>query len=92
MDGLDLAAAVAKHDPEPEVKAIVVHAFAFRGADRHFVEVLRDADEKTFDLLARTDVIDELTDNNARKGLDAARAPAKVWRFDLRPVARDHQC
>ena len=53
MDGLDLAAAIAKDDPDPEVKATVIDALAFRRADRHVADVLRCADEKTFDLVAR---------------------------------------
>lgn len=73
MDGLDLTAAIAKVDPDPEVKATVVDALAFRRADRHVVEVLRYADEKTFDLVARRDLVDEVTDEHVKKGIEAAR-------------------
>ena len=73
MDGLDLAAAIAKDDPDPEVKATVVDALAFRRADRHVAEVLRGADEKTFDLVARKDLVDEVTDEHVKKGIEAAR-------------------
>ena len=73
MDGLDLAAAITKDDPDPEVKAIVINALAFRRADRHVAVVLRCADEKTFDLVARNDLVDEATDEHVKKGIEAAR-------------------
>lgn len=72
MDGLNLAAAIAKDDPDPEVKATVVDALAFRRADRHVAEVLRCADEKTFDLVARRGFVDEMTDKHVKKGIEAA--------------------
>lgn len=73
MDGLDLAAAIATDDPDPEVKAMVVDALAFRRADRHVVEVLRGADEKTFDLVARSGIVDEITDEHVKISIEAAR-------------------
>jgi hypothetical protein len=73
MDGLDLATAIAKDDPDPEVKATAVDALSFRRADRHVAEVLRHADEKTFDLVARKDLADEVDDDMVKQGLDAAR-------------------
>ncbi len=73
MDGLDLATRIAKDDPDPEVKATVVDALAFRRADRHVAEVLREADEKTFDLVARKDIVDEPDDELVMQGLNAAR-------------------
>lgn len=73
MDGLDLAAAIAKDDPDPKVKATVIDALAFRRADRHVAEVLRCADEKTFDLVAHKGLVDEVDDEHVKKGLDAAR-------------------
>lgn len=73
MDGLDLAAAIAKDDPDPDVKAMVVDALAFRRADRHVAEVLRCADEKTFNLVASRGLVDEVADEQVKKGIEAAR-------------------
>lgn len=73
MDGLNLAAAIAKGDPDPEVMATVVDALAFRRADRHVAEVLRCADETTFDLVARRGLVDEMTDKHVKNGIEAAR-------------------
>jgi hypothetical protein len=73
MDGLDLATAVARDDPDPEVQASVVDALAFRRADRHVAEVLRKAGDKAFDLIARKGLVDHMTDEHVRKGLGAAR-------------------
>ncbi|MHB1350329.1 MAG: NACHT domain-containing protein [Desulfobulbaceae bacterium] len=73
MDGLDLAATIAGKVPDPEVKASVVDALVFRRADQHVINVLRSADEATFDLVARKDLIDYVTDEQIKKSVDAAR-------------------
>ncbi len=73
MDGLDLVAAVAKSDPDSEIKAAVVNEFAWRCADRHITDVLKGADNKTFDLLAQNDLIDNLKDDAIKTRLSAAR-------------------
>jgi hypothetical protein len=73
MDGLDLAAGIAKDDPDPEVKATVVDALSFRCANRHVAEVLRGANEKTFDLVARKGLVDEVDDEHIKKEIEAAR-------------------
>lgn len=83
MDGLDLVTAVAKADPGSEVKATVVDALAFRRADRHVADVLQGADDKTFDLLAHMDLIDDVTDEAVRAGLAAARE--RLSKQGLRP-------
>ncbi|NOT22816.1 MAG: hypothetical protein HOP22_08820 [Nitrospiraceae bacterium] len=73
MDGLDIAATIAKNDPDPEVKATVIDALAFRHADRHVADVLHCADERTFDLVVLHDIVDEATDEHVKKGMEAAR-------------------
>ncbi|WP_265706414.1 NACHT domain-containing protein [Verminephrobacter aporrectodeae] len=73
MDGLDLVASVAKADPDSNVKAKVIEAFAFRRADRHVADMLQGADDKVFDLLARDRRIDDVADEAAKLGLAAAR-------------------
>jgi hypothetical protein len=72
MDGIDLATSVAMVDPDPDVKASVVDALAFRRADHHVADVLRGADDNTFDLVARKDLIDEVTDEAVKTRLAAA--------------------
>lgn len=73
IEGLDLAMVVAKEDPNPEVKEAVVDAFAFRRADRHLAELLRDADDGIFDMVARRDLVDDVADEAVRQRLEAAR-------------------
>jgi hypothetical protein len=73
IDGIDLAAAIAIDDPDSEVKALVVDALAFRDANLHLVEVLRSADEETFDLVVSRDVIGEVSDGHVNAQLNAAR-------------------
>lgn len=90
MDGLDLASAIAKNDPDPEVQASVVDALSFRRADRHVAEVLQNASDKTFDLIVRKDLIDEVDDEQVKKGVLAARArqPEETSTYDrLRVIA-----
>lgn len=78
MDGLDLATALAKQDSDPEVKALVVDALSFRRADRHVADLLSDADEATFDLLAKKGHVDDIADKAVQKGLETARARQKA--------------
>ena len=72
MDGMDFAADVATADRDPEVKAKVAEALAYRGVDRHVARVLRDAEEATFDLLTDGTVFDGIADDGVRLGLEAA--------------------
>lgn len=73
MDGLDLASSIAKNDPDPGVQASVVDALLFRRADRHVAAVLQSASDKTFDLIVRKGPIDEVDDEQVKKGVLAAR-------------------
>jgi hypothetical protein len=73
MDGLDLATKIAVADPDPEVKATVIEALAFRHASRHIADILRYADERTFDLVARDDLLDESTEESVTLRIEQAR-------------------
>ena len=73
MDGLNLATAIAKDDPDPEVQASVVDALVFRRADRHIAELLQGAKDATFDLVARKNLVDEVNDEVVQQGITAAR-------------------
>jgi hypothetical protein len=73
MDGLDLATAIAKEDHNPEVQASVVDALAFRRADRHVEAVLRTAKAETFDLVVQKNLIEGVSDESVKNGLDDAR-------------------
>lgn len=73
MDGLNLATAIAKNDPNPDVQASVVDALAFRRADRHVVELLHDANDATFDLVARRNLVDEVNDEAVQQRITIAR-------------------
>ncbi len=91
MDGLNLATKLATQDPSPEVKASVIDALAFRRADRHVADILKNADEKTFEVIARRSIIDEVEDESVRAGVEAARkrlAEVETSPFDrLRLIA-----
>lgn len=73
MDGLDLVTDIASDDPDPGIQASVVEALAFRRADRHVVRVLKNAGEKTYDLIVRRGLIENVIDEHVKKGLAAAR-------------------
>ena len=72
MAGMDFAADVAKADRDPQVKARVAESLAFRGADRHVVAVLHDAEDATFDLLTDRTLFDAIANDGVRLGLAAA--------------------
>lgn len=75
MDGLDLASAIAKNDPSPEVQAAVVSSLIWRRADRHMAMILHEASDETFDLIVKKgDVTDteEIDDDELKRGFEAA--------------------
>lgn len=74
VDGLDLAAAVAAGDPDPEVKRAVIVALAFRRADRHLAIVLAGSDDTLLEQVVRRDLIDEVSDPTQRRRIESARA------------------
>lgn len=90
MDGLDLASTIAKDDLDPEVQAAVVEALLFRRADRHVAEVLQTAGNKTFDLISRDYLIDEVGNEQVKIGVAAARqrqaADARLAHVRLRVI------
>jgi len=78
IEGLNLATTIAKSDPDPEIQAAVVEALAFRRADRHVAEVLREVSDDTFDLIASKALFDEVHDGEIQKRLMAARERLRV--------------
>ncbi|WP_198912163.1 NACHT domain-containing protein [Acetobacter sicerae] len=80
MEGLDLATTIAEKDGDPEVKALVVAALSFRRADRHVTDLLSNADDATYDILAEQGHLNDITDEVVQKGLEAARARRKSTR------------
>ncbi len=99
IDGLDLATAIAKTDNDPDVKATVVDALSFRRADRHAADLLADAGDTTYDMLAENGHFDDIAVDAVQRELRRARerrAVAGVSHFQrLRtlvhaPVGDDH--
>lgn len=78
MDGLDLATAIAKDDGDPEVKAAIVDALAFRRADRHIANLISDASDATYDILAEKGHIDDIPVQSVQEALAAAHARRKA--------------
>ncbi len=60
IDGLDLATEIARIDGNPELKAAVVDALAFRRADRHVADLLTDASEAIYDILAEKGHLEDI--------------------------------
>ncbi|HEL5054260.1 TPA: hypothetical protein UOA92_002055 [Stenotrophomonas maltophilia] len=99
IDGLDLATAIAKTDNDPDVKATVVDALSFRRADRHVTDLLDDAGDATYDILAEKGHLDDIAVDAVQQELRRAgerRNVAGVSHFQrLRmliqtPVRDDH--
>lgn len=78
IDGLDLATAIAKTDSDPDVKATVVDALSFRRADRHVADLLADAGDATYDILAEKGHLDDIAVDAVQKELRRARERRKV--------------
>lgn len=78
VDGLDLATAIAKNDADPDVKGAIVDALAFRRADHHVIDLLSDAGDATYDILAETGHIDDIAIETVQEGLAAARGRQKA--------------
>jgi hypothetical protein len=53
VDGMDLAAELAKADPSPQVQVDVIQHFQFRRAARHVADILAEARNETWALLAK---------------------------------------
>ncbi|SHO63571.1 hypothetical protein SAMN02745172_01437 [Pseudoxanthobacter soli DSM 19599] len=73
IDGLDLATAIAKTDSDSDVKATVVDALSFRGADRHVADLLADAGDATYDILAEKEHLDDIAADAVQRELRRAR-------------------
>ena len=86
MGGMDFAADVAKEDRDPQIKARVAEALAYRGADRQVVTVLRDAEDSTFDLLTDWSLYDEIADDGVR--LNLAAAHGRMYAHGIPPRER----
>lgn len=65
MDGMELAAEVAKTDPNPQVQFSVVVALQFRRGDRLVREVLKTAAPTVWSLLAKKGYAGEIADPEA---------------------------
>ncbi|MFX0546884.1 NACHT domain-containing protein [Roseovarius sp. S1116L3] len=73
IDGLDLATAIAKTDRDPYVKATVVDALSFRRADRHVADLLANAGDATYDILAEKGHLDDIAVDAVQRELQRAR-------------------
>ena len=72
-DGLRLVSEVARSEPVSEIRAEVVDGLVYSGALHQAIEVLEDADDKTFDLLAKRDALDEVENERIAARLESAR-------------------
>lgn len=78
IDGLDLATAIAKNDSDPDVKATVADALSFRRADRQIADLLADAGDATYDILAEKGHLDDIAVNAVQQELQRARERRKA--------------
>jgi hypothetical protein len=73
FDGMELATAVAKADPNPQVRVELIEALQFRRGDRHVAELLTEAPEEVWRLLADKGYAAEFADPAAAARLRAER-------------------
>ena len=62
FDGMELAAALAVVDPDPEVVVAVVTELAFRRSDRHVNSIMQSAPDAVWKALGKENYPDHLTD------------------------------
>jgi len=74
VDGLDLAVAVARSDPEVDVQVSVADALEFRLADRHLAILLGDGPDSLFDRIRWGKRQPDLDDPRLIERFNAARA------------------
>ena len=82
VDGMDLAAELAKTDPSPKVQAEVVQSLQFRRADRHVASILAAAHDETWAILAKQGYAEEIRDPRAIERLRAERVKALAQASD----------
>ncbi len=82
IDGLDLAAQIAKSDLDPGLKVEVVVGLAFRRADRHVAEVLSTASDETFDTIFLKGYLEDNVDEKVQERLLAAHRRVESQIFD----------
>jgi hypothetical protein len=73
FDGMELATAVAKADPSPQVRVGVIEALQFRRGERHVAELLTEAPDEVWHLLAAKGYAMEFADPSAAARLRAER-------------------
>lgn len=78
IDGLDLATAIARIDGDPNVKATVVDALSFLRADRHVADLLADAGDATYDILAEKGHLDDIAVDAVQQELQRAHERRKA--------------
>ena len=90
VDGMDLAAELATADPSPKVQAAVIQQFQFRRAARHVANVLKQAHDETWALLAKHGYAEELDEpalarlrDERDKALAKATDPSERFRLYL---------
>jgi hypothetical protein len=69
MDGMELAAELAKVDPDPKVQFSVVEALQFRGSDRLVRDVLRVANPAVWSSLVERGYVGEMADHEVAERL-----------------------
>lgn len=72
IDGIELAAAIARKDPEPQVVAMVANALEFRQSERQLVELLQGASDGALELVAERGLISSPADQHVQERFRAA--------------------
>ncbi|WP_143043191.1 NACHT domain-containing protein [Myxococcus virescens] len=77
FDGMELAAALAAHDPAPEVVVAVVQSLEFRRADRHVNQILQTAQEAVWTALGNARYPETFADDVLNERLLQSREVAR---------------
>ena len=86
LDGIDLAAQLAREDSNADVKFEVVQSLIFRRADRHVLEVLKTAPPEVWSKLARKGYAQEVADPDVAERIERERQ--RLIMSEASPLAR----
>jgi hypothetical protein len=73
FEGMELAAGLAKTDPNPDVVVDIIQAVQFRRGDRHVAEILKTVPTEVWERIARESYPDNLADREQNARLLAMR-------------------
>jgi hypothetical protein len=84
VNGLDFVVRAVSNDPDPHVQARVISSLTFRQANRHILQVLKQASDSIIDECLEYGYLDEIKDESLQQRINAAKDRKKNHVTDLK--------